>query len=100
MLLTKTKRMKKKFLFPIIFLILLGLLVQTGLADILFILLTPINIFILIIEVNLGLSQGTLTGGGTYSIVLVGIMQFFLLGYIWDIIANYLKNLINEPFQD
>jgi len=90
--------MKKKFLFPIIFLILFGLFVLTGLADILFILLAPITIFILIIEVNLGFSQGTLTGGGTYSIVLEGIIQFFLLGCIWDIIANYFKRLITDPF--
>ena len=84
--------MKKKFLFPILFVVLFGLLILTGLADILFILLAPINLSILAIEVNSGASQGTLTGDGTYSIILAGIIQFFLVGCVWDIIANYFKN--------
>ncbi len=84
--------MKKKFLFPILFVILFGLLVLTGLAGILFILLAPINILVLAIEVNSGASQGTLTGSGAYPIILSGIVQFFLVGCVWDLIADYFKN--------
>lgn len=84
--------MRKKFLFPILFLILFGLLILTGLADILFILLAPVSLFLLAVEVNLGFSQGTLTGGGTYSIILSGVIQFFLIGWIWDVIVDYFKN--------
>ncbi len=83
--------MQKKFLFPIIFLIVFGVLFLVGSEGLLFILMTPMNLIILAIEVNSGASQGTLTSS-FYPALLGGIIQYFFVGWFWDGIVKYFKN--------
>jgi hypothetical protein len=81
--------MKKRFLFPLIYLVLQ--LVTFPFEGIFLILTTPVNLLILAFEVASGSDQGTFTSK-IYLPILGTIIQYFLIGYAWDKIAEYFQN--------
>lgn len=75
--------MKKKYLFPILYLLLEAVsLVITPLFDIAFVLSMPA---MLIFNRNSGNSSGPLDT--TYLVMGTTVIQFFVLGLIWDFVS-------------
>lgn len=90
-------KLRKRFLFPIIYIVLLAFsFVVPKLGDVLFIFCESlVSILLLGIEILLGGPRAMydLTSIDSNKLVVLGtVIQFFLLGYLWDIVSNYLRN--------
>lgn len=84
---------KKRYLFPLIYFVLFGVAIATQLGAIAMILWLPSSLPLLFIEAQMGLSQGTLTGGSSFLVsILVGAVPYIILGVIWDWVASYFRN--------
>lgn len=81
-------RMKKRYLFPVVYIILVALSFVIKSEGLLILLNAPMILLMLGIEISLDIQFGD----GFYFVILGGIMQFFLLGYLWDFIAEKIRN--------
>ncbi len=80
--------MKKRFLFPLIYLILLGIsFVIPFVFPVFFLLTVPSILIVNLISDAMGGPVDT-----TYFVFLGGVLQFFLLGYLWDWIAHKINS--------
>ena len=82
---------KKRYLFPLIYLALLAVAIilrSDGIAMLLFL---PSSLPLLFVEVQLGMKR-TLTGGGFFFPVIIGAVPYIVLGLVWDWVASYFRN--------
>ena len=84
--------MKKKILFPLLYLVLLVLSLSFALGGLLFVLIALVSLVLLVVEVNSGFGPAEFGGDGIYPVFVLGIVQWFLVGILWDAVANYFKN--------
>lgn len=81
--------MKKRYLFPVIYLILVGLSFIIRSEDLLMLLIAPQALTSLGIQITLGIEFGDIL----YLLIFVGVILLFLLGYLFDAIADeYFRN--------
>lgn len=90
-------KLKKRFLFPLIYIVLFALsFVVPRLGDVLFVFCESlISILFLGITIAIGGPKAVhdLVGIDLYYLVILGtIIQFFLLGYLWDITVEWFRN--------
>jgi len=83
--------MRKKFLLPIVYLVLFGVVSLTKFEAGLFLLWFPTSLIMLAIEVNGGFEQGTLTGN-IWIIIVFDLFFWFLFGCLWDAVSDYFKD--------
>lgn len=88
---------KKRFVLPLIYIALLGVsFIIPKLGEVLFVFCESIvGLIVLGITIALGGPKAThdLIGIDVNYIVIFGtIIQFFLLGYLWDVIAEKIRN--------
>ena len=84
---------KKRYLFPLFYLVMLGVAFALMSEGIIMILWLPSSLPLLFIEVQMGLGQGSLTGGSSFLIpILIGAVPYIILGLIWDWVATYFRN--------
>lgn len=90
--------MKKRYLFPIIYIALLLLMLITKSDGLLMLLIIPQSFIFLGIEVFLDTRLNYfLPFDSIYLAFLIGIVQFFILGYIWERIADWFDK---KPYWD
>jgi hypothetical protein len=80
--------MKKRYLLPIIYLILVALSFIIRSEGLLIILIAPQALISLGIEITLGIDFGDIL----YLLIFVGTILLFLFGYLFDAIAGYFRN--------
>jgi hypothetical protein len=82
-------KMKKRYLFPLIYILLLALsFAIPKLSDVLFVFCESIMAFI-ILYISIAFDGPVDT---TYIVILATVVQFFLIGCFWDYIANKFVN--------
>ena len=85
--------MKKRYLFPLLYLVMLGVAMTTLSGGLVMILWFPSSLPLLFLEVQLGMKQGVLTGGGSILFdVLIGGVPYLIMGLIWDWLVSYFRN--------
>lgn len=90
-------KLRKRFLFPLIYIALLALsFVVPKLGEVLFVFCESlVSILVLTITIAIGGPKAfhDLLGIDLNYLVIIGtIIQFFLLGYLWDITAEWFRN--------
>lgn len=81
-------KIKKRYLFPVLFLILVFFAFIFRSEGLLMILITPFALPMLGIEIVLG----TQIKDNVTLLILGEVILFFLLGYLWDSIAERFRN--------
>jgi len=82
-------KMKKKYLFPLIYIVLF--LLSFSVPFLTEILIMYLGFFVVLIVLGLTIAFD-LPKDGIYIIVFGTVLQFFLLGCLWDYIAEWFRN--------